>query len=36
VARGLGTSPGAARVRVNRALAAVRGRVTNREMEATR
>jgi RNA polymerase sigma-70 factor (ECF subfamily) len=36
VAAGLGTSQGAARVRVNRALAALRGRVTNREMEATR
>jgi RNA polymerase sigma factor (sigma-70 family) len=36
VAAGLGTSRGAARVRVNRALASLRGRVTNREMEATR
>jgi RNA polymerase sigma-70 factor (ECF subfamily) len=36
VAAGLGTSRGAARVRVNRALAALRGRVTNREREATR
>jgi RNA polymerase sigma factor (sigma-70 family) len=36
VAAGLGTSQGTARVRVARALSALRGRITNREMEATR
>jgi RNA polymerase sigma factor (sigma-70 family) len=36
VAAGLGTSQGTARVRGARALSALRGRITNREMEATR
>jgi RNA polymerase sigma factor (sigma-70 family) len=36
VAAGLGTTEGAARVRVARALARLRARVTNRQMEATR
>jgi DNA-directed RNA polymerase specialized sigma24 family protein len=36
VAAELGTSEGAARVRVTRALAFLRARVTSREMEATR
>ena len=36
VAAGLGTSEGAARVRVARALSLLRARVTSREMEATR
>jgi RNA polymerase sigma factor (sigma-70 family) len=36
VAAGLGTSQGTARVRVARALSALRGRIANREMEATR
>jgi DNA-directed RNA polymerase specialized sigma24 family protein len=36
VAAELGTSVGAARVRVTRALALLRARITSREMEATR
>lgn len=36
VAAGLGTTEGAARVRVARALARLRARVTNRQLEATR